>query len=134
MPKILIAEDDRMTRRILQTTFENHPELKPLGLVVVLASDGEEALQRFHEECPDLVLADLFMPKLDGFALCRNLRQSGPGRSVPIIVTSAIWKQPAIVDQLRRDYGVTFVNKPFQVDELVAAVKAALDQASAVLH
>jgi CheY-like chemotaxis protein len=128
-PKILIAEDDRMTRRILQSTFENHPELKPLGLVVVVANDGEEALERFHAERPDVVLADLFMPKLDGFALCRSIRESEHGRQVPIIVTSAIWKQPAIVDQLRRDFAVSFVTKPFQVNELVEAVRAALEQA-----
>jgi OmpR family response regulator RpaB len=98
---------------------------------VVLAADGEEALERFRSDHPDVVLADLFMPRLDGFALCRTIRESERGRTVPIIVTSAIWKQPAIVDQLRRDFDVTFVTKPFQVDELVAAVRAALAQIAA---
>jgi CheY-like chemotaxis protein len=128
-PKVLVAEDDRMTRRILQTTLENHPDLKPYAVRVILAADGEEALRLFTDERPDIVMADLFMPKLDGFALCRTIRDSPHGRRIPIVVTSAVWKQPAILDQLRNDLGVVFVSKPFQMDELVAAAKSAIVEA-----
>lgn len=127
-PKLLIAEDDLVTRRILEATLRNHAELKPLGIEMVFASDGEEALTKFHAEHPDVVLADLLMPRLDGFALCRSIRESEWGSRIPIIVSSAIWKQPAVVDKLRLEYDVTFVTKPFRIDELVAAVREAIDQ------
>lgn len=125
---ILVAEDDRMTRRILQYALESHPVLKDRDLEVVVAEDGEHALILFNTEQPCLVIADLFMPRLDGFALCKNIRQSPLGQSLPIIVTSAVWKQPDILDQLRDEYGVQFIAKPFDVDELVQMVEQALDR------
>jgi DNA-binding response OmpR family regulator len=63
---------------------------------------------------------------VDGFALCQAIREHDRGMDVPIIVMSAIWKQPALLDKLRDTYGVSFLEKPFKVDDLVRLVKSLL--------
>lgn len=124
--QVLVAEDDRMTQRILEVTLTQHPALRDHGIEVIMVSDGQTAVDRFETLRPRLVIVDLFMPKLDGFSVCREIRESPCGESVPIIVTSAVWKQPELLAQLKSDYDVRFVEKPFQVNELVAAVQSAL--------
>lgn len=124
--KILIAEDDRMTRRLLQRTFEEHTAFEGLAMEPRLAEDGGAAMALFQQETPDLVIADLLMPRVDGFALCQAIREHENGMHVPIIVTSAIWKQPELLDKLKTNFGVAFVEKPFNIDGLIATVKTML--------
>jgi len=124
--KILIAEDDRMTRRILQYTFEEHEAFAGVTVEPILAEDGAQALAYFGQATPDLVISDLLMPRVDGFALCRAIREHENGMYVPIIVTSAVWKQPALLDELKNKFGVEFLAKPFNVDDLIALVKSLL--------
>ncbi len=124
--KILIAEDDRMTRRILQYTFDEHEAFVHMGFEVIMANDGAQALELFGEATPDLVISDLFMPRVDGFALCQSIREHPNGMDVPIIVMSAIWKQPQLLDRLKNSFGVEFLEKPFQVETLIALVKSTL--------
>lgn len=125
-PKVLIAEDDRMTQRILQATLTQHPQLKAHGFELVMTGDGQSAVEEFPVVRPRIVIVDLFMPRLDGFSVCRAIREHELGRTVPIIVTSAVWKQPEMLEQLKQDFDVTFVEKPFQVDQLVGAVQSAM--------
>lgn len=123
---ILIAEDDRMTRRILQYTFDEHEAFADLDFDVTMAEDGALALEHFQQAPPDLVIADLFMPRVDGFTLCQSIREHEAGMDVPIIVMSAVWKQPQLLDKLKNTYGVEFLEKPFNVDALIALVKSLL--------
>ncbi|MFH2010785.1 MAG: response regulator [bacterium] len=123
---VLIAEDDRMTRRILQHAFESHPALAGRQLKIMMAEDGQKALELFLEHGAALVLLDLFMPRLDGFGLCQCIREAPAGSFTPIIVTSGIWKQPEILETLRRDFSVEFIAKPFNVEELAALVDKVL--------
>jgi CheY-like chemotaxis protein len=133
MPRdtVLIAEDDRMTRRILEHLFESHPALAPRELRLLMAADGHEALYLFHRNAPALVILDLFMPRMDGFEVCRSIRKAAHGADTPIIVTSAIWKQPDVRESLSRDFGAAFLAKPFQVEELAALVLLVLGDAPA---
>ena len=124
--KILIAEDDRMSRRILQYTFDEHEAFADLSCEVLLAEDGAQALELFGKDPPDLVLSDLFMPRVDGFALCQAIREHERGMDVPIIVMSAVWKQPKLLEKLKNTYGVEFVEKPLDIDTLVGLVMAKL--------
>ncbi len=124
--KILIAEDDRMTRRILQYTFDEHEAFAGQGFEVTLTEDGAQALKHFGQETPDLVISDLFMPRVDGFALCQAIREHENGMDVPIIVMSAVWKQPQLLDRLKNSFGVVFLEKPFKVDDLIELVKSQL--------
>lgn len=128
---VLIAEDDRTTRRILEHLFESHPVLAERDFRLLLAADGREALHLFHRNSPVLVIVDLFMPRVDGFQVCRAIRNTGEGAFTPILVTSAVWKQPDILEPLRQECDVEFLEKPFQPENLAAMVIQMLDRSSA---
>ncbi len=119
---VLIAEDDRVTRRILEHVFESHPVLASRQYRLIMAADGREALHLFHRNTPVLVILDLFMPRVDGFVVCRSIRETEKGAFTPIIAISAVWKQPDILETLQKDYSVEFLAKPFGVDDLAALV------------
>lgn len=80
MQKILIADDNEDITDILSTYIEKE------GYEPVVARDGEEALKLFEEEIPALVLLDIMMPKIDGYEVCRKIREKS---SVPIILVTA---------------------------------------------
>ena len=75
---ILVAEDEARLRTIIRDYF---------GLTCALAKDGEEALERLRERDYDAVLLDVLMPNLDGFAVCRAVRE---GSGVPILFLTAL--------------------------------------------
>ena len=78
---ILVAEDEERLRTIIRDYFTAH------GLTCALAKDGEEALERLRERDYDAVLLDVLMPNLDGFAVCRAVRE---GSGVPILFLTAL--------------------------------------------
>ncbi|MEO1182151.1 MAG: response regulator, partial [Cyanobacteria bacterium J06636_28] len=79
--KILVVDDEASIRRILET------RLSMIGYDVVTAADGEEALDTFRHEIPDLVVLDVMMPKLDGYGVCQELRKES---DIPIIMLTAL--------------------------------------------
>ncbi|HET6463420.1 MAG TPA: response regulator, partial [Candidatus Krumholzibacteria bacterium] len=81
--RILIADDEPHIRQILRFTLER------AGYQVFTASDGEEALLRAAEIKPSLVLLDVMMPKVDGYEVCRKMRQDFALNQVPVIMLSA---------------------------------------------
>lgn len=90
------------------------------GHRIVAAYDGEEALRRFREERPDVVLLDLAMPGLDGAAVCREIRDAS---DVPILVVSGESDAAVTVELL--DAGADdYVRKPFSGEELLARIRA----------
>ena len=102
--------------------------LRSEGYVVDTAEDGESALRRFDETPPDLVLLDIMLPTMDGFAVGVKIRERS---TVPIIILSARSDERDKVRGLRLgadDYLV----KPFGIDELIARVEAALRRADSV--
>ena len=119
MPKerILIIEDEASMRRALEDCLSRH-EYR-----VVVANDGDEGLRRAISEKPDLILLDVMMPKLDGFALCAELRRLG--MSLPILFLSA---KASVDDRVRGlDHGGDdYLSKPFSQSELLARVRALL--------
>ena len=97
------------------------------GHQVVTAYDGETAIRRWREERPDVILLDLAMAGVDGFAVARALRAEGA--AVPIIVVSGERGEPAKVRAL--DLGADdYVTKPFGRDELLARIRAAVRRAA----
>lgn len=82
MPKtILVIEDEKPIQRILNAF------LADAGYSVLLAGDGVEGLEKFHQHRPDLVLLDILLPGIDGFTVCKTLRQES---RVPIIMLTAL--------------------------------------------
>ncbi len=116
MAKLLIADDNGAIREILQIAAE------AAGFIVALASDGEEAWQKYTEGGIDLLLLDVMMPGLDGFALCRRIRRES---DVPIIMITARGDDYDRIMGL--DIGADdYVVKPFSTAEVMARVKAVL--------
>ena len=115
-PTVLVVDDEPAVRRVLAMRLE------VAGYRVVIAEDGEEALAVFAREQPDLVVLDVMMPKLDGFAVCRRLRAES---AVPIIFLSAldaISEKVAGLDLGADDY----LSKPFSPKELEARINRIL--------
>ena len=83
MRKILVAEDDPASRELLLEI------LRAVGYDVVEACDGGEALRKIQETGPDLVLLDIQMPVLDGFAVLRQLRQDPRFAALPVVALTA---------------------------------------------
>ena len=117
MERILIIEDELPMRTALQDVLAGE------GYRVLAAADGELGLRRAVEEKPDLVLLDVMMPKLDGFAVCAELRRlSNP---VPILMLTAKGQVEDRVQGL--DVGADdYLVKPFSTEELLARVRAML--------
>lgn len=96
--------------------------LKKEGYQVVCAEDGEMALQVFEQETPDLVILDIMMPKIDGYGVCKKIREKSP---IPIIMLTA--RSDEVDKVLGLEIGADdYVTKPFSNRELLARVKAHL--------
>lgn len=114
--KILVADDEASIRRILET------RLKMVGYDVVVTEDGEEAVEVFNKENPDLVVLDVMMPKMDGYGVTREIRRTS---DVPIIILTALGDVSERITGL--ELGADdYVIKPFSPKELEARVKAVL--------
>jgi DNA-binding response OmpR family regulator len=115
-PTIVVADDDPQLLRLVTRNLQLE------GYDVVATSDGQQALERIEEKMPDLVLLDVMMPKLDGFAVCERVREFS---AVPIIIVTARGQDQDKIHGL--DLGADdYLTKPFSVDELLARVRAVL--------
>jgi len=115
--RILIVEDETPMRTALADLLASE------GYRALTASDGESGLERTLAEKPDLILLDIMMPKLDGFALCAELRRLG--NAVPVLMLTAKGQIEDRVNGL--DVGADdYLVKPFSTDELLARVRALL--------
>ncbi len=114
--RILVVEDEEPLRRFIARN------LSARGYEVQTASDGYEALRRFEEQAPDLVILDILLPGLNGLEVLRRIRQAS---LVPILVLTALDQEADKVTAL--DLGADdSLTKPFGVGELLARVRAAL--------
>jgi len=114
--KILIVDDEARILRLVRSNLEPH------GYKVLTAMDGESALTAAEMNDPDLIILDLMLPRLDGFEVCRRLREFS---TVPIIILTAKGEE---VDKVRGlELGADdYLTKPFGVPELIARIKAVL--------
>jgi DNA-binding response OmpR family regulator len=115
--RILIVEDEVPMRAALEQTLRSE------GFTVASAADGEAGLERACSEPFDLILLDVMMPKLDGYAVCRSLRQHGC--DAPVLMLTAKGQVDDRVTGL--DSGADdYLTKPFSLKELLARVHALL--------
>jgi len=120
-PRILIADDDRVSRRLLQKLLSDHE----LGAEILVAHDGEEAWKIINRRFAPIVITDWVMPKMDGLELCRKLRQANFDRYVYIILLTARDDQEGVLQGLHAGAD-DYVRKPFDQNELQLRVKAGL--------
>lgn len=115
--RILIAEDDPISRRVLETT------LKRWGYDVVVAVNGNEAWDLLQDDVsPQLAILDWMMPGLDGIQLCRRLRETATIDPVYILLLTARGEKEDIVTGLEAGAN-DYVTKPFDREELQARVR-----------
>lgn len=117
--KALIVDDDRVLADVVAFTLRRE------GFQVLQAHDGRVALQRWVEEQPDLIVLDINLPKLDGFAVCQRIRQEA---DTPILLLTVRDEEDDIVHGL--ELGADdYITKPFSPRQLVARVQAVLRRA-----
>jgi len=126
--KILLVEDDPIARKALERLICSDPRLAAIEPQVVQAASGQQGLAVYVSERPDLIITDLYMPAMDGFSLCRSIREAPFGKDVPIIVTSGIYKDPALASSLSDEVQASFLPKPLQPDDLMRTILACLGQ------
>ncbi len=114
--KILIVDDEKPIVEILKFNLEKD------GYTTIEAYDGEEAIEKTMSEKPDLIILDVMLPKIDGFTVCKKLRQT---ITTPILMLTA--KEDVVDKIIGLELGADdYVTKPFSVRELMARVKANL--------
>ena len=112
VPPVLVVDDDAAIRDAVRDVLED------AGIGVETASDGAEALSRIEVRRPRLVLLDMRMPVMDGWAFARELRERGV--ELPVVVMTAA----ADARRWAEEIGANgYVPKPFAVSELIAAVR-----------
>jgi DNA-binding response OmpR family regulator len=117
--KILVVDDDRVIQQLLVVNLELE------GYEVDVASDGEQALERVRDGRPELVILDIMMPKLDGWEVCRRIKQDPDVKDTPIIFLSARAQDMDV----RRGYATgvdAYLTKPFDPVELLDLVERVL--------
>ena len=113
--KILIADDSPNIREILKVSLEGD------GYTVLLAEDGEQALDLVAREKPDLLIMDIMMPRVNGFQVCRRVKTDRATDDVPVIMLSAKTAQQDVF--WGKDCGADeYLTKPFSTRELVGTI------------
>ena len=117
--KILLVEDESDLTLIVADT------LRGQGYEVVTAADGLEGLEKFKAEGADIVVADVMMPKMDGFSMAREIRRLSP--AVPLLFLTA----KSTIDDVERGFAIganDYLRKPFELRELIVRIKALLSR------
>ena len=119
---VLIVEDDRNIAELLQLYLEKE------GYAVITAEDGGKGLEKFRTIKPDLVLLDVMMPVMDGWAVCKAIRAES---QVPIIMLTAKGETDDKVSGLKSGAD-DYITKPFEMKEVLARIEAVLRRTTGV--
>ena len=116
MMKVLVVDDEKILAKGIKFNLENE------GYTVIIAYDGEEALEKAKYESPDIIILDLMLPKMDGLMVCNKIREFS---KVPIIMLTA--KSDDTDKLIGFEFGADdYITKPFNIMELKARMKAVL--------
>lgn len=117
---ILVVEDEHTLRRLLEYRLSKQYSVRT-------AANGEEALQRVSERIPDLIISDIMMPKMDGFALQAELQKQQSTRAVPFIFLTAKADEQSRLRGMRT--GVDdYITKPFDIEQLLSRIERLLER------
>ncbi len=115
-PKVLIVDDESANLNLLWDTLE------PEGYEVLAASNGEAALRIATSELPNIILLDVMMPGMDGYEVCRRLKQDEPTRNIPVIFVTIKEESEGVIKGFQVG-GVDYITKPFKKEELLVRVE-----------
>ncbi|CAM1373277.1 response regulator transcription factor [Tenacibaculum xiamenense] len=119
--KLLLAEDEPSLGLIVKETLETR------NFEVCYANDGNEALEFYKTEKPDILVLDVMMPKKDGFTLAQEIREDD--KSIPIIFLTAKSQTKDVLEGFSSG-GNDYLKKPFSMEELIVRINALLDRVS----
>lgn len=129
--KLLLADDSAAIRKVIELTFSDE------GMEVITVPDGRSAFEKMGQVRPDLVLADVYMPEVDGYELCRSIKQDERFAKTPVVLLISSF-EPFDEAEARRAGADDVVTKPFQsIRQLVSRVGALLnktDEESEMTH
>lgn len=127
-PKLLLADDSLTIQKVVSLTFADR------GIDVIAYSDGEAAFEHVDEVKPDIVLADVHMPGLGGYAFCELIRTSESTRNIPVVLLVGSF-EPFDRDEADRVGADTYLTKPFTaIADLVSTVERLLAESAASRH
>ena len=124
-PRVIIVDDDRETREMLTLALEL------AGFDVVEAANGLRLISTLHVDRPDAILLDVMMSWIDGFELCRAIKQNEDFREIPVVFVSGR-KSPDDVRRGRESGASDYFTKPVDVDRLVTRLRALVEPRTAV--
>jgi len=117
---VLLVEDEKTLSMIIKDTLEEQ------GFLISIAFNGEEGLRTFYTQKPDVVVADVMMPRMDGFEMVRRIRQTD--RTTPVLFLTARSGINDVVEGF--ELGANdYLKKPFSMQELIIRIKALLHKA-----
>lgn len=118
--EVLIVDDQPENLTVLRKMLSEH------GYTVRAALNGQLALRTVEDAAPDLILLDIMMPEMDGFQVCRRLKENEDTRHIPVLFVSALSET---VDKMRGFAlgAVDYITKPFRAEEVLARVNAHMD-------
>ena len=115
MKKILVVDDDPDILTVLKL------RLKKAGYEVMVAANGEEALDLIKKETPELVLLDLLLPGIQGEEVCKQIKQDDKLKKIPVILFTASVSD--IESRVKKIGADDFIEKPFEAENLLAKIK-----------
>jgi len=115
--KILIIDDDRVIQDSLQELFTD------AGYVVHLAADGISGFELIVREKPDIIVADILLPRMHGIALCEKIRGNDDLRHIPIILMTGVYKDVNLRMYVHKGLADDFIEKPFRETELLSKIE-----------
>lgn len=118
---VLLVEDEETLALIIKDTLEGQ------GFAIRLAENGEEGIEKFFEEKPDVLVADVMMPRMDGFEMVRRIRRQD--KQTPVLFLTARSATNDVVEGFELG-GNDYLKKPFGMQELIVRIKALLGRAS----
>ncbi len=125
--KLLVVEDNLEMLKLLRLSFNR------AGFSTATATNGIEALKKARSVSPDLILLDLVLPELDGFAVCETLRKAPATQRIPIMILTGLTSEFTRLAGL--EAGATeFVTKPVSPQYLVSRIEALLEASREIQH
>jgi len=118
--RIVIIDDDHVIQETLQDLFSD------AGYAVALAADGASGFDLIVREKPDIVVADILLPRLHGIALCEKIRATEEFKHIPIVLMTGVYKDVNLRMYVHKGLANDFIEKPFQGRDLLAKVELLL--------
>src|SRR5512136_2991967 len=121
---ILVIDDDLDTLTLIGLTLQRR------GFTVLKAQGGPEALERLHTELPDLVIVDVMMPHMDGYEVCRIIKDDARTAHLPVVMLTAKAQTASQIEGFRAG-AIDYITKPVHPQDLTARIAAVLERAQA---